>query len=192
MKADDSKRRKELLTAAARLFRDVGYPRATVRDIAKAVGIQSGSIFYYFETKEDILLEVMESAMQAFVLAGQRALADARSPRDRLRELFIGHLEALHGTRDETAVVLSEWRNLAPKSRRRIVKLRDQVDGMWDEALRAAAEAGLVRGDLRLLRLAMLGSLNWSLQWYSPKGPLTIEQLADRFVDFFVHPGATS
>ena len=56
MKADDSKRRKALLTAAARLFRDVGYPRATVRDIAKAVGIQSGSIFYYFETKEDLIL----------------------------------------------------------------------------------------------------------------------------------------
>ena len=192
MKADDSKRRKALLATAARLFRDVGYPRATVRDIAKAVGIQSGSIFYYFETKEDILVEVMESAMQAFVLAGQRALANAKSPRDRLRELFIGHLEALHGTRDETAVVLSEWRNLSAKSRRRIVKLRDQVDGMWDEALRGAADAGLVRGDLRLLRLAMLGSLNWSLQWYSPKGPLTIEALADRFVDFFVQPGSAS
>ncbi|MFO1310507.1 MAG: TetR/AcrR family transcriptional regulator [Burkholderiales bacterium] len=192
MKADDSKRRKELLATAARLFRDVGYPRATVRDIARAVGIQSGSIFYYFETKEDILVEVMESAMRAFVLAGQRALADAKSPRDRLRELFVGHLEALHGTRDETAVVLSEWRNLSAKSRRRIVKLRDQVDGMWDEALRGAADAGLVSGDLRLLRLAMLGSLNWSLQWYSPKGPLSIEQLADRFVDFFVHRGHAS
>ena len=186
MKAEDSERRQELLSSAARLFRDVGYARATVRDIAKAVGIQSGSIFYYFRTKEDILVDVMESAMQAFVGAGQRALTEAATPRSKLRELFVGHLKALHGTTDETAVVLSEWRNLSPKSRRRIVKLRDQVDGMWDEVLREAAAAGLVRGDLRLLRLAMLGSLNWSLQWYSPKGSLSIEDLADRFLEFFL------
>ena len=186
MKAEDSERRQELLSSAARLFRDVGYARATVRDIAKAVGIQSGSIFYYFDTKEDILVEVMESAMQAFVGAGQRALTEAATPRSKLRELFVGHLKALHGTTDETAVVLSEWRNLSAKSRRRIVKLRDQVDGMWDEVLREAAAAGLVRGDPRLLRLAMLGSLNWSLQWYSPKGSLSIDDLADRVLEFFL------
>ncbi len=189
MKMDDSARRQELLASAARLFRDVGYPRATVRDIAKAVGMQSGSIFYYFKTKEDILLEVMETAMRAFVLAGQRALEQAKTPREKLRLLFAGHLEALHGTRDETAVVLSEWRNLAPKSRRRMVKLRDQVDSMWDEALHEAVAAGMVQGDVRLLRLAMLGSLNWSLQWYSPKGGLSIQDLADRFVDFYVDVG---
>ena len=57
---------------------------------------------------------------------------------------------------------------------------------MWDEALKEASAAGLVRGDLRLLRLAMLGSLNWSLQWYSPKGSLSIEELADRFLDFYL------
>ncbi|MBK6394210.1 MAG: TetR/AcrR family transcriptional regulator, partial [Betaproteobacteria bacterium] len=124
MKPDDSIRRQELLSSAARLFRDVGYPRATVRDIAKAVGIQSGSIFYYFKTKEDILVDVMEAAMQTFVGAAQRALREASTPETKLRELFVGHLKALHGSSDETAVVLSEWRNLSPKSRRKIVKLR--------------------------------------------------------------------
>lgn len=61
---------------------------------------------------------------------------------------------------------------------------------MWDEALRDASAAGLVRGDLRLLRLAMLGSLNWSLQWYAPKGGLSME-LADRFLEFFLTPART-
>ena len=191
MTPDDSIRRQELLSSAARLFRDVGYPRATVRDIAKAVGIQSGSIFYYFKTKEDILVDVMEAAMQTFVGAAQRALREASTPETKLRELFVGHLKALHGSSDETAVVLSEWRNLSAKSRRKIVKLRDQVDSMWDEALRDASAAGLVRGDLRLLRLAMLGSLNWSLQWYAPKGGLSIEELADRFLEFFLTPART-
>ena len=126
--------------------------------------------------------------MQTFVGAAQRALREASTPETKLRELFVGHLKALHGSSDETAVVLSEWRNLSAKSRRKIVKLRDQVDSMWDEALRDASAAGLVRGDLRLLRLAMLGSLNWSLQWYAPKGGLSIEELADRFLELLPDP----
>ena len=67
-----------MIGSAARLFRDVGYPRATVRDIAKTVGMQSGSIFYYFKTKEDILVEVMESAIEGrdFILGDDFSMAD--------------------------------------------------------------------------------------------------------------------
>lgn len=190
MKAEDSVRRQELLASAARLFRDVGYARATVRDIAKAVGIQSGSIFYYYGSKEDILVDVMDEGMSRFVRAAERPAGAPPPPRERLRSMIVGHLEALHGRSDEVAVVLSEWRSLSPASRRRIVKLRDRVDAMWDEALGDAAKAGLVGGDLKLLRLALLGAMNWSLQWYAPKGALSITTMADRILDLFVRePG---
>lgn len=59
---------------------------------------------------------------------------------------------------------------------------------MWREVLDEAAAAGLVRGDLRLLRLAMLGAINWSLQWYSGAGPLDIPSLADNLLAVFVPP----
>ena len=118
MKPDDSIRRQELLSSAARLFRDVGYPRATVRDIAKAVGIQSGSIFYYFKTKEDILVDVMEAAMQTFVGAAQRALREV--------EMLRGCLNVPVFTYDERLTTVTAERsldqlNMTGRNRRAVV-----------------------------------------------------------------------
>lgn len=185
--SDDSARRQELRAAAARLFRKVGYGQATVRDIAKAVGMQSGSIFYYFKTKEDILVEVMSEGMRQFLEAARAPMKDAATPRMKLRALLVGHLMALHSRdNDELAVVLSEWRSLSVKSRRQIVTQRDEVDAAWDRVLRELATARLVHGDLSILRLAILGAANWSLQWYDKHGKLTIEELADQLLDLFV------
>ena len=183
----ESARKQELRSAAAKLFRKVGYGRATVRDIAKSVGLQSGSIFYHFKTKEDILVEVMSEGMRQFTETAQTPLRNAGTPLMKLRGLFTGHLKALHNPNSsEIAVVLSEWRHLSPRSRRLVVRLRDQVDAAWDQVLREAAAEGLVQGDLRTLRLSMLGALNWSLQWYDKQGDLGIEDLACRLLESFV------
>jgi len=187
---EDPARRRELVAAAARLFRRYGYERTTAREIARAFGVQSGSIFYHFENKEALLVAVMLEGMRQFVEAARGPLADARTPLERLRALFYGQLVALHGGGDEQAVVIQEWRSLSARSRKRVVALRDEVEAMWREVLDEVAAEGLVSGDLRLLRLAMLGALNWTLQWYRPDGPLGVRELADGMLAVFV-PDAT-
>lgn len=180
-------RKQALRSAAAKLFLKMGYDRATVRDIAKSVGMQSGSIFYYYKTKEDILVSVMNEGLRQFTELASAPLGDAQTPLMRLRGLFIGHLKGLHNPNNtEVAVVLSEWRHLSPRSRRVVVKLRDNVDVLWDQVLLELAQEGVVQGDLRILRLAMLGALNWSLQWYNPTGSLKFEELANRLLESFV------
>jgi len=187
----DPARPQLLVAAAARLFRQRGYEGTTVRQVARDCGVQSGSLFYHFRSKEDLLLEVMLDGMQQFAAAACRPLDPAQSPRDRLQALFFGHLMALHGGGDEQAVVISEWRSLSPAARRRVVRRRDRVETVWREALTAAKEAGLVAGDLRLLRLSMLGALNWTLQWYSKRGTLSLEELAESLLGVFLNgPGA--
>jgi len=187
---EDPARRRELVAAAARLFRRYGYERTTAREIARTFGVQSGSIFYHFESKEALLVAVMLEGMRQFVEAARGPLANARTPLERLRALFYGHLVALHGGGDEQAVVIQEWRSLSAKPRKRVVALRDEVEAMWREVLDEAAAAGLVTGDLRLLRLAMLGALNWTLQWYQRDGPLGVRELADGLLAVFVPSAA--
>jgi len=183
---EDPARRRELVAAAAGLFRRYGYERTTAREIARVFGVQSGSIFYHFENKEALLVAVMLEGMRQFVAAARGPLASAHSPLERLRALFYGHLTALHGGGDEQAVVIQEWRSLSARPRKKVVAVRDAVEAMWREVLGEAAAAGLVTGDLRLLRLAMLGALNWTLQWYQPGGPLGVRELADGLLAVFV------
>ncbi len=157
-----------------------------MRDIAGAVRVQSGSIFYHFRSKEELLIAVMLEGMRKFAVAAREPLADAHTPLDRLHALFYGHLTALHGGGDEQAVVIQEWRNLSAPARRRVVRVRDEIEAMWRDTLAECAEVNLVHGDLRLLRLSMLGALNWTLQWYRPKGPLNIRELAEHLLSVFV------
>ncbi len=189
---NESTRKQELRSAAAKLFLKVGYGRTTVRDIAKSVGMQSGSIFYHYKTKEDILVSAMSEGVRQFAESARGPENDRRTPLMKLRDLFINHLTGLHNPESpEVAVMLSEWRHLSPRSRRVIVKLRDNVDDVWQQVLSELAEEGLVQGDLHVLRIAMLGAINWSLQWYDKNGKLKIEELACQLLATFI-PAARS
>ncbi len=188
---EDPARRRALVAAAAKLFRRYGYERTTARDIASAFRVQSGSIFYHFDSKEQLLIAVMLQGMRQFAAAAREPLADAHTPLDRLRALFYGHLTALHGGGDEQAVVIQEWRKLSAPARRRVVRVRDEIEAMWADTLEESAAAKLLGGDLRLLRLSMLGTLNWTLQWYRPSGPLDIRELAEHLLAVFV-PAASA
>jgi AcrR family transcriptional regulator len=185
-KTKTTNRRDDILKAAARLFCHKGYEATTVRDLAEAVDIQSGSLFFHFETKEDILLAVLEAGLLRAASLLEGRLAAASTPREKLAAIFHGHLQATLGEeRDAFTVVLREWRALSPRSRKKIVALRDEYENHIARTLDELSESGLIPEDTHLFRLFLLGGLNWTINWYRSDGELTIEQLADRFLALF-------
>lgn len=102
----DNSPRGRLLSAAAHLFRDKGFDRTTVRDIAAAVGIQSGSIFHHFKSKEDILFAVMEEVIRFNTERLRQAVADGATPLEQLRNLVRAELTATVGDTREAMVVM--------------------------------------------------------------------------------------
>ncbi|CUA84385.1 MULTISPECIES: TetR/AcrR family transcriptional regulator [Gulbenkiania] len=184
---EENSRRMELVRVAARLFRDQGYERTTVRDLGQAVGLQSGSLFYHFRTKEEILVAVMALGITSTTDQLQQALALARSPREKLAALFHVHLTSLLGDNQAALeVMLYEWRSVSEEARPGLIVLRDRYEALWQEVLDEAAAAGLVKPDTRLLRRTLLGSLHWSVQWYRRDGALTVDQLADRMLELIL------
>lgn len=180
---DSNSRRMELILAAATLFRDQGYERTTVRDLGNAVGLQSGSLFYHFRSKEDILVAVMALGITRTTEQLQAALAKATTVQQKLAALFHVHLHSLLGDNQAALeVMLYEWRSLSPAARPDLIILRDRYEALWQDTLDLAAASGLVKQDTRLLRRTLLGSLHWSVQWFDPAGELDIDQLAERML----------
>ena len=172
-----------LLSAAAHLFRTKGFERTTVRDLAQAVGIQSGSIFHHFKTKEEILKCVMEEVIHFNTDRMRNALQQATSPRDKLLALIKSELISINGeTGEAMAVLIYEWRSLSPESQRYILTLREHYEKLWLGALNEAQEAGLIPPsvDTFILRRFLTGALSWSNYWYKPDGVLNIDQLAEQ------------
>jgi len=180
-------RREIIVKAAGRLFREKGYEGTSVRDLADAVGLQSGSLFFHFRSKEEILLSLLEGGLRRAVAILDRHLAAAVSPREKLSAILHGHLQAiLDEERDAFYVVLRDWRTLSPYSRKKVIALRDEYENRIALSLNELAHSGLIPGNTRLFRLFLLGALNWTVQWYRPDGDLTIGELADSFLELMV------
>ncbi|BEV70754.1 MULTISPECIES: TetR/AcrR family transcriptional regulator [unclassified Paludibacterium] len=185
---DHNNRRMELVLAAASLFRDQGYERTTVRDLGNAVGMQSGSLFYHFRNKEEILVAVMALGITRTTEQLQAALAQAGNLRARLAALFHVHLNSLLGENQAALeVMLYEWRSVSEAARPELIRLRDRYEALWQDTLDEAAAAGMISGDTRLLRRTLLGSLHWTVQWFRPDGELSVDQLAEHMLAQVLH-----
>ena len=189
MVIESKNRRHELVQAAAKLFRQKGYARATVRDLAQAVGMQSGSLFHHFKTKEDILFAVMEEVILMITQKMIIALKQVQSPREKVRSLIRSELEAILGeTHDAMTVLVYEWRSLSEENQQKILPLRTEYEELWLDTLREAQAAGLIAIDIFVLRRFLNGALSWTINWYREDGDLDLDRLADQALSLAIKP----
>ena len=193
---DEGNRRRELIRAAARLFHRKGFAATSTRDIAAKAGMQSGSPLYHFKSKSALLHAVMEEGLRSAGQQQARALqalgADGTStaavaPDAALRALIRAHFDILLGPgSDFVPVMLYESRSLTPRQRADIAKLQREYEAHWMPVLQALRETGRLRTDVHLARLLILGALNWTVQWFDPKGPATLDDLTDAAMNLFL------
>ncbi|OUR87992.1 TetR family transcriptional regulator [Gammaproteobacteria bacterium 42_54_T18] len=175
--------RGRILAAAAHLFQKKGFERATVRDLAQAVGMQSGSIFHHFKTKEEILRNVMIEVIRFNTERMEQELKNAKDIRGKVLALMKSELQSVNGeTGEAMAVLIYEWRSLKPESQQEILELREVYEQMWLNVFDDAKEAGLIEEDVDtfILRRFITGALGWSNFWYKPGGALDISALAEK------------
>jgi AcrR family transcriptional regulator len=183
---EEPNRRADIVRAAGRLFHEKGYSATTIRDIANAVGMRSGSPFYHFKTKHDMLRAVVLEGVGAISEAVARAASTGKTPRIRFEAMLRAHLQQLLGDegRDFGATLLHESRHLNPGELAELVALKDGYEAMWQESLTDLKRAGLIDDDSPVTRLFLLGALNWTVQWYRPDGPRDIAQIARQLARF--------
>ncbi|MCK5874195.1 MAG: TetR family transcriptional regulator [Alcanivoracaceae bacterium] len=170
-----------MLRSAARLFREQGYDRTTVKEIAEACNMLPGSLHYRYQAKEDILVDLMRLGLEEASIAVSQSVAGVTEPAEQLRRGINAHLQMLVSGSDMVYVLLFEWRSLRGGARREMIKLRDRYESLWAAMLQLLAEQGVIRKDvdLELLRLIGLGALNWVATWFREEGRYSLEDIGD-------------
>lgn len=184
-------RREELLRAAARLFVEKGFAATTTRDIAEAAGMCSGSPFYHFRSKQDLLKAAMIGGLEAGYRRMQEAIAGIDDPERRLYVLIRTHLGNLLEGQCNAPMLLYESRSLDAAVRAEIAAVTDRYQLPWQATLDALAAAGRIRDSAPPTRLFLFGMLNWSSQWYRPDGELSLDELTERAVAMLLLPAGT-
>jgi len=170
--------RTRILDEAARLFLARTAARTTLRDIADAAGVKAGSIYYHFDSKEDLLAEILDQGIERITRTVDEALVSAGpEPATRLRVAIGAHLSALFQHGPYTAAHVGVFHGAPEEVRRAGIPARDAYEERWAKLLDAAVEDPGV--DLHVVRVALLGMMNSTLDWYRPDGPRGLDQVAD-------------
>ncbi len=188
---DDGNRRGELLRSAAKLFRRKGFDATSTRDIAAAVGMQSGSPFYHFKSKGALLYAVMEEGMRSAIerqaSSLERSEAGAPDAAQRLHVLVRSHFDVLLGPgSDFIPVMLYEARAITPRQRASLAELQSEYEAPWVPVLDALHADGRLKAPVKLARLLIFGALNWSAQWYDRRKGASLDDLADAAMKLFI------
>jgi AcrR family transcriptional regulator len=170
--------RQRILDGAAKLFRANGYAATALNDIAAEAGMRAASLYYHFPSKEDLVREVLRVSSARTFEAARSAVASLPPGApfgDRLSAAIGAHLEELLGHADYTSADLRIINQVPESVRQDVLPIRREYANWWRGLLEQGRREGAIRADadLRLVRMLVLGALNWASEWYKPqRGPV--------------------
>lgn len=182
-KADKTKAR--LIEVAKRLVQDHGSDRVTLRDIAAAARMKAGSIYYHFDSRDEIIRAVLADGIGRATVAVMEAIAAAgagSSPLDRLHAALRAHLK--YTVQEHFSSRLKAIRRLPKRLRDHHMKQERDYAAIFSGLLREAEALGLLRAgyNLSVVRMLGMGALTWVAEWYDPKGALSLDDICQELM----------
>jgi AcrR family transcriptional regulator len=176
----------DILKSAAAAFRKLGYHGATVEQIAAALHMKKGNLYYYFRNKEEILFACHQYSLDRVIELLEEIDRSDAPPDDKLRRLINAFvhtiLDELHGT-----ALFLNLEALSPAHLKTVIARRDRFDHGMRQIIADGVRTGVFGPcDPKLLSFAMLGAVNWIPRWFKPDGPSSSQEIADRFADFLI------
>ena len=179
-------RRAEILRKASEVFGRKGFHETGMREIAERLGMVPGALYYYFESKDDLLFACQALALDGLIRAAREAAAAAIAPAEKVRRLVLAHLTNVL-TEMGGGLAHVEFRALPEERLSEVVKKRDEYERLVRRMIAEGVAAGEFRAvDAKLAALQLLGSLNWAVVWWRPDGGRTVAEVAEGFAEMFL------
>lgn len=178
--------RADVVEAAGRLFAERGYHGTSMRDLGKELGLLGSSLYAHVNSKQDLLVAVVEEGAALFEASAERALAKKGDAADRMAGLISGHVDVVLENLDVARTFLNEARMLDKDYRSRIVEARDHYEKAFRSVIRQGVVDGSFRADVdaKTSSIFILSVLNAVERWYNPRGALSRAQLVDELNAF--------
>jgi AcrR family transcriptional regulator len=181
-------RRTEIISVAARLFREKGYISASLDDITDEIGISKPAVYYYFEAKEDILFEICMTHINRLHSQAKAIVASDLELTEKIAGMFANHMRQFHLQRDSAETYLREAAHLSLERRKFASDTLKLYEAFICDHISQAVNQGIFRPlDSKLVVRGIGGMLNWLGNWYTPEGNCDIEYIIATHIDFIMH-----
>jgi AcrR family transcriptional regulator len=169
---------------AVRLFSEKTYAAVGVRDISDAVGLLPGSLYVHIESKEAILLKIVERGIQKYLSALTPIVNSTGTAGERLGKAIRIYIDTLEDSLNLSKVAIFQWQYLSESSRGRVVELRAQFHRLFETLIEDGVNSGEFSAKHpRIVTIGIIGLLNSTMHWYSPAGPVPAEEIGEQLTE---------
>lgn len=177
----------EILIAASKIIAEKGFHATSMQDIAEAVNLRKASLYHHVASKQEILVELLDIALDMLIEQLQEVISQNLPPREKFKLAMKVYLNTLISNRGLSSVLLIEHRSLDRDLHARHVPQRDRFEALW----RGIIDEGVAQGvfhteDSHLAIKQVLGIANWTIMWFKPNGALTVSEIAERNADLLL------
>jgi AcrR family transcriptional regulator len=171
-----------ILEVAMKVFRERGYHAASMQEIADAVGMQKGSLYYYISGKQELLFMILERAIDTITTRIDAIYRSDLPPREKLWQAILSHVEVVSQRLDMLTILLRE-RNALSESQQAVIDGKSvNYEKLFQKILAEGIRAGVFRPmDVKVVSFGILGMCNWLYTWYHPEGRLSAREIGEIF-----------
>jgi TetR/AcrR family transcriptional regulator, cholesterol catabolism regulator len=178
--------RDALRKSALKLFEERGYPTTSVEDIVSEAGLTKGAFYHHFSSKEELLQLIHDAYVDSILATLEAVVAQHSDPEDQVRELMRASILGLDEFRSHIIVYMQDRRFITGEWQNEVSAKRDAIDRLMQGAIERGVAGGQFRKDVspRLISFGIIGMSAWIIQWWRPDGPLSLEEIAQQYIDF--------
>lgn len=180
---------REIYDTAARLFAERGYHATRIQDIADALDMNKGSLYYYFSSKEELLIQIVEGRVGDALASVQTIMKRNAPVQERLKAAVQEHLRLFHTDADIFSIFQFEKLNaINQQAAETVDQLGREYEHLWLTLLQEGIDTGSFRHDMdpRILVKAIVGMCNQTLIWFNPQGRLDISDIGAMYALFIL------
>lgn len=182
-----AQRLEEILDVAARLFAQLGYEQTTADAIAAEVHLTKSALYTYVASKEEIAVRLLQMVIEQLLNEAEVIAGSPGTASERLRQLIVRHVVVLGHHPASSLLFLHSEHILSPETYPNLYESRDRYEGFVRRWIQEGMDTGeFAVHDAKIAGFLILGSLNWVIRWFSPKGPLSSEVIGEHYASMLI------
>ncbi|MCI0449655.1 MAG: TetR/AcrR family transcriptional regulator [Chlorobi bacterium] len=183
----EKSRKEQIIQSAAKLFKEKGFEAASMRDIARTLGIEAASLYSHIKSKDEILELICFRTADELIKAIDEVNDLYFNAEEKLSMAIKNHVKIITENLDSSSVFLREWRHLTKPKLKEFISLRDRYENGFKQILVNGENENVFDApDKKFAVLTILSALNWLTEWYNPNGKMTPDEIAEHLTEFIL------
>ncbi len=181
------KKKEEIILSAVRIVNKKGFQGATMEEIAAELFMTKGSLYYYFKNKEDLIFQCHEMVLDQAIEELNTNYNEEAAHEEKLRKMIFTHIRYAIERKEMFNMIIKPEHIFSSDQLNVILQKRNKYANLFDQVITDGQESGtFTSAEPKIVRMILLGAMNWIQQWYKPEGAKSMEDIQVLYSEYLL------